>query len=74
MTEPRKGWAWRVLVALDRFFNAVFLGRDTETLSSRWHRGCTEKKDCQFCWRFKCAMCWVLDKIDPGHCEKSAGV
>lgn len=59
--------ARRIALAYDRVGNAATGGLDTETISSRAHRGSTEGN------RGWCLLCRLLDRIDPGHCAKSQG-
>lgn len=71
-----KAWAWRCLVWLDQGMNVVFgpllnrifsidgFGNEDETLSSVLGK---YRERCRLCrW-----LCWLLDRIDPGHCEKN---
>lgn len=65
----RKRQPWRylrnVFVALDCLLNALTGGEAFETVSyrlaTRRERGC----------RSSCLLCWLLEVIDPGHCEAS---
>lgn len=57
---------WNILVALDQLVNVLFGGDPDETISSRWGRAVARDR-CVLC-RF---ACWVLDRFDPGHCQKS---
>lgn len=59
---PRKGYVYRVLVALNQFTNALALGHPDETWSSRAGRARQKGK------KWGKAMCWVLDKANPCHC------
>lgn len=61
-------WLMRVLIALDRLANAILRGKDRETISSRAGRARDEGK------RWGCILCRLLDWIEAGHCDKSAGV
>ncbi|HEX9023250.1 MAG TPA: hypothetical protein VF799_05360 [Geobacteraceae bacterium] len=57
-------YAWNVLVALDRFINAIFGGDPKDTMSGRVMR----YKDSNIVAR------WVyqfLNWIEPRHCEES---
>ena len=60
--------AWRIIVAYDRVGNAATGGRDTETISSRANRGRNEGR------RTWCLLCRLLDRLDPDHCKRSAGI
>jgi hypothetical protein len=59
--------AWRIILAYDRLGNAATGGSDTETISSRANRGTVEGN------RGWCLLCWLLDRIQKGHCKNSAG-
>ena len=59
--------AWRLAVSADQLANAAFNGSEDETISSRAGRHKDEE-------RWACVLCWLLDHIDPNHCEKSIGV
>ena len=65
--------AWRLAVSADQLANAAFNGHEDETISSRAGRHCLcdkpEDKE-----RWACVLCWLLDKLDPDHCNKSIGV
>lgn len=63
--SPRR--FWRVMLAHDQAANAAFGGSENETISSRAGRA-ARRGD-----RWGCVLCKLLDKIDPGHCEKSIG-
>lgn len=63
--SPRR--FWRVMLAHDQAANAAFGGSEDETISSRAGRA-ARRGD-----RWGCVLCKLLDKIDPGHCEKSIG-
>lgn len=59
--------AWPVAVANDQVLNAAMVGRagsEDETVSSRAGKAARKGK------RWGCLLCRLLDKIDPGHCEK----
>lgn len=60
--------AWRIIVAYDRVGNATTGGADTETISSRANRGRGEGR------RTWCLLCRLLDRLDPDHCKRSAGI
>jgi len=59
------GYIKRVLLGVDQFLNAATGGDEDETISSR-----AGKARCQGRWWGR-ALCWGLDKIDPGHCANS---
>ena len=49
-------------VSLDQWVNARLGGDPDETISSR----CAKRRGCIFCG----LLCNLLDRIDPGHCNK----
>ncbi|WP_199489740.1 hypothetical protein [Microvirgula sp. AG722] len=57
--------AWTLAVAHDQLANAAFGGSEDETISSRAGRGARRGI---YRW---CLLCRLLDRIDPGHCERS---
>lgn len=62
-----KKWFWNILISIDQFSNVIFWGDPDETISSRIGkmeaegRGNIVTKP----------LCWMLDKLDPNHCEES---
>lgn len=56
--------AWTLAVAHDQLANAAFGGDEDETLSSRLGKAALTGN------RFARRFCRLLDRIDPGHCEK----
>ena len=66
---PNHGW--RLAVSADQLANSAFNGHEDETISSRAgrHNQDDEHKECWAVW-----LCWLLDKVDPDHCNKSMGV
>lgn len=64
-TNPHK--AWMIAIAFDRLMNAAANGDPDETISSRADRAQKEGRT------WGCVLCRILDWIDPGHCEDSAG-
>ena len=58
-------WFWNILIALDRFGNALTGGDPEETISSRAGKARNEDK----LWGKM--LCPVLDWIDPDHCATS---
>lgn len=55
---------WNILISIDQLGNTILGGDPDETISSRCFKLI---KTCYLC-RF---FCWIADKIDPNHCEKS---
>ena len=58
-----RSWIKSVLLAFDRLGNALGHGDDLETISSRANRARRRGA-----WWGR-ALCWMLDKLDPGHCD-----
>ena len=63
-----KEYIWEVLIAADRLGNAVLGGSADDTISARCGKKINKGGECYLCKY----LCKVLDKIDPGHCAKSA--
>lgn len=63
--------AWQLAVAKDQLANAAFNGDEDETISSRAGRAIRDKDKRNTWWA--CPLCWMLDKVDLNHCEKSIG-
>lgn len=69
----RFGWAWlanparawRIAIGYDQLFNVAANGDEDETLSSRAGKAKRRGE------RWGCVLCRLLDKIDPGHCDRS---
>lgn len=57
--------AWTLAVAHDQLANAAFGGHEDETISSRAGKAARAGK------RWGCILCKLLDRLDPGHCERS---
>lgn len=66
LANPSEGW--RLAISWDQLFNAAANGSEDETVSSRAARARTEGR------RWGCLLCRLLDRVDPGHCDRSAGV
>lgn len=64
--NPAKAWA--IARGFDRVVNAAANGDDRETISSRAARARDEGRT------WGCVLCRALDRLDPGHCDKSRGV
>lgn len=56
--------AWRIAVGVDQLANVALKGSEDETISSRAAKGARRGV------RHWCLLCRLLDKVDPGHCEK----
>jgi hypothetical protein len=61
-----EGYAHRVLVALDQFFNVIFRGRPGETISARSYRAALEGHT----WGI--ALNWCLNRVQSNHGAKAA--
>lgn len=57
-------YLWNLLIAFDQLANAITFGDPDETISSR----CGKKRKTNIFCRWFCAL---LDKIDPGHTDRS---
>ena len=66
LTAPDK--AWGIARAFDRVFNVAANGSERETLSSRAERARREGR------AWGCVLCRWLDRLEPGHCERSRGI
>ena len=58
-------YIWNVLISIDQLANTVLGGDPDMTLSGRMGRDIKNKR-CRLCL----AVCWLLNKIDPNHCQK----
>lgn len=63
MCDPDGKRAWRLAEAFDRMANAAVGGSSRMTLSA--HAG----RDIDRTWAK--ALCALLNRVDPGHCQKS---
>ncbi|MGJ7512334.1 hypothetical protein [Variovorax sp. GT1P44] len=61
-----KPYLWNVLVAFDQLFNALLAGDPDMTISGRMGRAVAEGR-CMACR----AVCWLLDRVDAGHCARA---
>lgn len=55
-----------VLTALDRFANAILLGDDRLTISSRAYEASLKGE------RWGCVLCKLLNRLQPDHCRRAA--
>lgn len=55
-----------VLTALDRLLNAILLGDDRTTVSSRAYEASLKGE------RWGCVLCALLDRVRLGHCRRAA--
>lgn len=61
-----KQYLWNWLILIDQGFNVLLGGDPDETISSRVSK--RPKEHCAIChW-----LCRMLNKVDPGHCDKVA--
>ena len=63
MHDPKGKRAWELAEGFDRLANAAIGGESEMTISA--HAG----RDIDRTWAR--ALCWLLNKVDPDHCEKS---
>ena len=63
--------AFRLALSVDQTANAAFNGNEDESISSRAGRH-SQQDDDRECWAVW--LCWLLDKVDNNHCNKSIGV
>lgn len=56
--------AWRLSVSFDQLANAAGNGDPDETISSRAGKARNMGR------RWGCVLCKLLDKLDPGHCDR----
>jgi hypothetical protein len=61
VNSPR---SWTLAKGFDRVGNVVAGGTDDEYLSARAQRVRKQGR------RWACVLCRLLDKVDPGHCDK----
>lgn len=66
LRNPAK--AWKIAIAFDRLTNIAANGSEYETISSRAFRAKSNGR------KWGCVLCRLLDRLDPNHCDKSAGV
>lgn len=64
MSSAIRLYLFNVLVAIDQLVNTLAGGDPDETISSR---AAKRRASCRFCR----ALCRLLDRVDPGHCNKS---
>ena len=57
--------AWKLAVAHDQLANTAFGGDEDETISSRAAKAARGGE------RWGCVLCTLLDKLDPGHCQRN---
>lgn len=72
MLAGLKKYTMRILIAIDQATNTLFDGEPDETISSRWGR---DMRDATLKGEKPSLVprvgCYLLDKIDPGHCMNS---
>lgn len=56
--------AWQLSIAFDQLGNASGNGDPDETISSRAGKARLQGR------RWGCVLCTLLDKLDPGHCDR----
>lgn len=65
MRKPVKYLA-NLAISIDQLANTLLGGDPDMTISARMGRAIRNGR-CRLCR----PVCWVLDKIDPGHCAKA---
>lgn len=55
--------AWSIALAIDDLGNVAANGALGQTISSRAAHDRPQ--------RWACLLCWVLDRLDPGHCDRA---
>lgn len=58
------GRAWAIILGYDYLGNSVTGGEPGELISTRANRARKEGR------RWACVLCRLLDKVDPGHCDR----
>jgi hypothetical protein len=66
--DKAKKWFWNILIGVDQLANAILGGDPDETLSSRMGKKIAKGAETNNVYWL---ICWLLDKIDPDHCQKS---
>lgn len=57
--------AWSIALMIDETCNVDANGRINETISERAAKAMFNRR------RWGCLLCWVLDRIQPNHCENA---
>ena len=60
------GRAWKIAVGFDQLANATWGNDEDETVSSMAAKAARKRR----VW-WAVALCWLLNKIDPGHCNRA---
>lgn len=58
--------SWKIAVGFDQLANATWGNNEDETVSSMATKAARKHK----VW-WAVVLCWALDKIDPGHCDRA---
>lgn len=66
--NPKSPRARSLYIAFDQLANAATGGSEDMTISSRAAYAAEEGK------RWAIILCHILNKLDPGHCERSKGI
>ena len=61
VTNPAR--AWQIALAIDDLGNVASNGALGQSISSRAAHDRPQ--------RWACLLCWLLDKLDPGHCDRA---
>lgn len=58
--------AWKIAIGYDQLANATWGNDPDETISSLATKSARKRR----AW-WAIALCWVLEKLDPGHCGRA---
>ena len=61
-------YLWAALFSPARALRLAISGDEDKTIS---HRAAIAREEGK---RWGCVLCGLLDKLDPGHCDKSRGI
>lgn len=56
-------WAWLIALAVDDLGNVAANGALGQSISSRAAHDRPQ--------RWACLLCWLLDQVNPGHCDRA---
>lgn len=65
-------YAKELAVSIDQLANTALNGDMDETISSRAGRAIRDNDKLNKWWA--CPLCYILNKLDKNHCDKSIGV
>lgn len=61
--DPAK--AWNIARMIDETANVDANGRTNETISARAAKAMYARR------KWGCVLCWILDRIQPNHCQNA---